>query len=91
VCGQPIEVIDITRNLKFTRGNAVKYTLRADLKGNTLEDLKKAVWYLQDEIDRLEAEETKQTPPSPDGTVYVSSGGFITNSGDNVMRQASRW
>jgi hypothetical protein len=36
-------------------GNAVKYIWRADLKGNPIEDLKKAVWYLEREISRREA------------------------------------
>jgi hypothetical protein len=39
--------------LNFYRANAVKYILRAGLKNNELEDLKKAVWYLKREIDKL--------------------------------------
>lgn len=38
-------------NLGFHLGNAVKYISRADKKGSYVEDLKKAVWYLQREID----------------------------------------
>lgn len=54
-----IEVIDITRHLSFDRGNAVKYLLRAGRKGSPgsgkeIEDLKKAIWYIQDEIKQLE-------------------------------------
>jgi hypothetical protein len=52
-----IEVIDITRHFSFVRGNAIKYLLRADLKGSTLEDLKKACWYVEYEIRQLEREE----------------------------------
>ena len=48
------EVIDITENLSFNRGNAVKYVARAGKKGSELEDLKKARWYIDREIDRLE-------------------------------------
>lgn len=36
----------------FNIGNAIKYLWRADLKGNTLEDLEKAAWYVQREIQR---------------------------------------
>ena len=36
--------------LGFCLGNAVKYISRADKKGHRLEDLQKAVWYLQREI-----------------------------------------
>lgn len=50
------EVIDIVENLSFCRGNAVKYIVRAGRKSkNTeVEDLRKALWYIQREIDRLE-------------------------------------
>lgn len=54
-----IECIDVVRYFSFNRGNAIKYTWRAGHKGNEIEDLKKAIWYLQDEIKRLE-EEHKQ-------------------------------
>jgi hypothetical protein len=36
----------------FNLGNAVKYIWRADLKNDAIEDLRKAVWYVQREIDR---------------------------------------
>lgn len=57
-----VEVIDITRHLDFDLGNAVKYILRAgrkteegyDDKAKTIEDLKKAVWYINDKIKTLE-------------------------------------
>lgn len=50
------EVIDITENLNFNRGNAVKYLARAGKKNASteLEDLRKARWYLDREIGRLE-------------------------------------
>jgi len=59
-CG--IEAIDITRHLDFDLGNAVKYILRAghksdaalDGKAKTIEDLKKAIWYINDKIKMLE-------------------------------------
>lgn len=59
-CG--IEVIDITRWLDFDTGNAIKYLLRAGHKSEegmtnkekTIQDLKKAVWYIQDKIKMLE-------------------------------------
>jgi len=43
-------------NLGFCLGNAVKYIARADHKGKKLEDLKKARWYLNHEIEKLEKE-----------------------------------
>lgn len=53
----PVEVIELTRHMSFTRGNAVKYVARAGFKGGPekeLEDLKKAKWYLDDDIKQLE-------------------------------------
>lgn len=63
-CG--IEVIDITRHLDFDTGNAIKYILRAGKKKDSsmqdnakcIEDLKKAIWYLNDRINTL----SKQIP-----------------------------
>ena len=49
-----IEVIEDWR-LNFQLGNAIKYIARHNHKANALEDLKKAAWYLNDEIKRLEA------------------------------------
>jgi Protein of unknwon function (DUF3310) len=53
-CGQGIECIDVTRHMGFNLGNALKYLWRADLKGNAIEDLRKAVWYINDEIAKRE-------------------------------------
>jgi len=48
-----IEVIEITEHMTFCLGNAIKYIMRSELKGKQIEDLKKAVWYINREIDRL--------------------------------------
>lgn len=61
LCG--IEVIDITRHMDFDLGNAVKYLLRAGHKSEEgytdqekeLEDLRKAVWYINDKIKTIES------------------------------------
>ena len=52
------EVIDVIEDWKlgFNLGNTVKYLARAKYKGHEIEDLKKAKWYLEREIGRLEAE-----------------------------------
>ena len=52
-----IDVIEMLR-LNFALGSALKYIWRADAKGNPIEDLKKAVWYLQREIERRQEERT---------------------------------
>ncbi|MFK0231238.1 DUF3310 domain-containing protein [Streptomyces sp. NPDC090303] len=52
-----VEVIDITELLPFNLGNVVKYVLRAGRKHDEpLTDLRKAVWYINREIERLERE-----------------------------------
>lgn len=48
-----IECITVTEHMNFNLGNAMKYIWRASEKGSTVEDLKKAVWYLNREIERL--------------------------------------
>ena len=49
-----VECVTIAEWFNFNRGNALKYIWRAGEKGNELEDLKKARWYLDREISRLE-------------------------------------
>jgi hypothetical protein len=54
-----IEVIEITEHMNFCLGNAIKYILRAGLKSkDATEDLKKAVWYINREIQRISNEST---------------------------------
>lgn len=47
-----VECIAITEQFNFCLGNAIKYIWRADSKGNAIEDLEKAEWYIRREIDR---------------------------------------
>ena len=49
-----VEVIQITEHMGFCLGNAIKYILRCDEKHDAIEDLKKAVWYLEREIAKRE-------------------------------------
>ena len=65
-CG--IEVIDITRHLDFDLGNAVKYILRSGKKTEQgyadiekeIEDLQKAIFYINDKIKLLNDKICKQ-------------------------------
>lgn len=52
-----IECIEITRHRNFNIGNAIKYLWRNGLKDSDsqVQDLQKAVWYINDEIKRLES------------------------------------
>lgn len=47
-----IECIQITEHMGFNLGNAVKYIWRCDLKKDAIEDLEKAVWYINREIQK---------------------------------------
>lgn len=49
-----IECIQITEHMGFNLGNAVKYIWRADLKNDAIEDLKKAQWYIERELQKRE-------------------------------------
>jgi hypothetical protein len=53
--GKTFEVIDIINDygLNFELGNAIKYVLRADKKGNKKQDLEKAIWYLNHELSKF--------------------------------------
>lgn len=53
-----VEVIDLTEQLDFNRGNAVKYLTRAGKKAGVdeLEDLLKAQWYVNRAVAKLEKE-----------------------------------
>lgn len=55
-----VECIEITEHLNFCLGNAMKYLWRAGLKNDAIEDLKKARWYIDREIARLEASASKR-------------------------------
>ena len=56
-----IECIEITRHYDFCIGNAIKYLWRAGLKTEKgmqdkekeIEDLRKAIWYINDKIENL--------------------------------------
>jgi len=48
-----VECLQITRHRNFNIGNAIKYLWRAGLKDEHIEDLRKAVFYIEDEIERL--------------------------------------
>lgn len=52
-----IETIDFieAKQLNYNIGNVVKYITRAEHKGNQLQDLQKAQWYLAREIERVQA------------------------------------
>lgn len=68
-----VECIQVTEHMNFNLGNAVKYLWRAGLKDQavTVQDLEKARWYIDREIQRVKTAEAlrgvpfQDVPPSP--------------------------
>lgn len=60
-CSHPsgVECITVTEHFNFCIGNAIKYLWRAGEKGDRLEDLHKAAWYIAREIGRVSASAAK--------------------------------
>ena len=58
----PVEVIQLTAWMNFCRGNAVKYLTRAGLKDKDkeVEDLEKARWYVDRELERIKKEKSHE-------------------------------
>ena len=58
-----VECIVVTRHMNFNLGNVVKYLWRAGMKEEapTIQDLEKAAWYLNDEIEQRKKEESIDT------------------------------
>jgi hypothetical protein len=72
-----IEVIEFIedKSLGFHRGNAVKYIARAGVKdpAKEIEDLEKAVWYLNREIENVRAKKEGRDPKRPNDMVARAS------------------
>lgn len=68
-----IEVIEAIEDWKvnFHRGNAIKYIARAGRKDmfKEIEDLEKAVWYINREIECLKAKRDDRDPKRPNDMV----------------------
>lgn len=51
-----VECIRITEHMGFNLGNALKYIWRCDLKKDAIEDLEKAKWYIERELQKRRTE-----------------------------------
>ena len=71
-----IEVIDVIEafELNFRLANVIKYVLRAGRKGDALEDLEKAAWYLNREIEKLKKSTSDEKAPKMIMASNTSSG-----------------
>jgi hypothetical protein len=59
---EPVDVIEAW-NLEWHEGNAMKYIARARYKGNRVEDLRKAAWYLLRKVEYLEQQANTESTP----------------------------
>lgn len=59
-------VAEFPKNVVYQLGNTLKYILRAPFKHNTIEDLKKGAWYLNNAIEVLEEEKEWQPKSQED-------------------------
>ena len=57
-----VECLEVTRHMSFNTGNAIKYIWRHREKGKPIEDLQKAIFYLEDEVERLKSPPKHQDP-----------------------------
>lgn len=69
-----VECIQITEHMNFCCGNAVKYIWRADLKADAIQDLEKARWYIDREIQRRQEQmKCQNNQPNPTSTQSAKS------------------
>lgn len=87
-----VECIQITEHMGFNLGNALKYIWRSDLKGYALDDLRKAIWYIEREIAKREvnlSNQTASTKKEPTAFTHpndVLSGGVdVDGTGPSVI------
>lgn len=96
-----IEAADVIEafDLNWRLGSVVKYILRAGRKGDRLEDLKKALWYLQREIDKSEGTEVKVTSTwrydavEEQAAVWPAGGtttGLVAEAAKHIAKKAPR-
>lgn len=94
--GNPLEVINIIEyyGLNFNLGNVIKYCLRAGKKDEIIQELKKAQWYINREIERLEnnvshCEEFKGILNSETKITTTDSTGLLPE--DNYTKMIEQW
>jgi len=81
-----VECIVITEHYNFNVGNAIKYLWRAGLKDGVdpIEDLRKAAWYVNREIERLMLRPISSEPLTPTAAESAASTGNTTTTWKNT-------
>lgn len=67
-----IECLNATRGMAFDLGNCVKYIYRAPFKGNIMQDLEKARFYLADHMAHSECHRHEMTTQAMKGCVTLA-------------------
>lgn len=80
-----VECIQITEHMGFCLGNAVKYLFRRENKTDTIEDIRKAAWYIDREIERRSTEVWAFWPRDP--RYEVSSAGRVRRFPEGRIRK----
>jgi len=76
-----VECIEITKHMNYCLGNAIKYIWRADLKNDAVEDLKKAIFYLNSEIERRNGTNKEERPREIDFPEYPTCNKSVAAEG----------
>ena len=84
-----IECIQVTEHMNFCLGNAIKYIWRAGAKGNPIEDLEKARWYIDRELRRLENGQIEEGRQGED--MVVHDGDRWVPGGITTLSNGSAW
>lgn len=79
---EPIDVIE-DWNLNYHLGTTVKYISRYQWKGNPLQDLKKARWFLTRQIEKMEKEEHAKSKAVP--SVHSDYSDLSSEKGTGVL------
>jgi len=82
-----IECIQITEHMNFCLGNAFKYIWRAGLKGDAIEDLKKARFYIDREIARLEERRSYESTRAKAEELYANDAGGPLSAADETVQR----
>jgi Protein of unknwon function (DUF3310) len=82
-----IECIQVVEHMNFNLGNAIKYLWRADKKGDRIHDLRKAAWYINREIERIQKfeEPVYQRFDATTDTYYCTHHGCIGHKTPDVL------
>lgn len=81
-----VECIQITEHMNFNLGNATKYIFRREHKGNPIQDLKKAAWYVSREIEKAGKELWATWPIDP--RYEVSTLGEVRRADTKRLRKS---